>query len=204
MSSFAAGYLSSVREGSPEGKSTDEKPPGVKTFIDALAALVPAEVLVAHSVILAKATELTTSADGKATTVIIEPRALEVTFWALSVVAALVYVTGRIVGARSKGQRVKWDRWDLARALIPAFAFVGWTMLQSPTAFDALGIQWSAALRTAIAIVGGMVLGSLASLFIPRVSSQCRRSLRRLATHRADRRRQGWTAYFATQERRRW
>lgn len=164
MSSFAAGYLSSVREAAPAGKSTDEKPPGVKTFIDALAVLVPAEVLVAHGAILATATKLTTSPEGKATTAITDPRALQVAFWGLAVLASFVYIGGRIAGASSKNQKVKWDRWDIARALIPALAFVGWTILQSPTAFDSLGIQWSAAFRTTVAVMGGIALGIVASL----------------------------------------
>lgn len=164
MSSFAAGYLSSVREGSSPGMSTSQEPPGVRTLIDALAALVPGEILVAHGLILATATELTTSPEGMATTVITDPAVLRLAFWGLSVLATFAYVAGRIVGAQSRKRAVGWDRWDLARGLIPALAFIGWTMLQSPTAFDALGIQWTAAFRTMIAIIGGIILGMVSSL----------------------------------------
>ena len=172
MSSFAAGYLSSVREASPPGRSTEDQPPGIKTFIDALAMLVPAEVLVAHGAILTTATKLTTSPDGKATTLITDPGALQLAFWALALLSIFAYIAGRVVGARAKSQTVKWDRWDVARGLIPALAFVGWTMLQSPTAFDALGVEWSTAFRTTIAIIGGIALGIVASLLAYQLDSK--------------------------------
>jgi hypothetical protein len=142
----------------------DANPPGVKTFVDALAALVPAEVLVAHGVILASATQLVPGSDGKATTTITEPGVLRGAFWALALLAILAYVAGRIVGARAKNTTVKWDWGDLLRGAIPALAFIGWTMLQSPTAFDALGLAWSQALRTTVAVLGGVALGILAAL----------------------------------------
>jgi hypothetical protein len=164
MSSFAAGYLSTLREAAPSGTSTGQNPPGIKTYIDALAALVPAEVLIGHGVILASATQLTVAPDGKSSTAITDPAALRVAFWGLAVIAIFAYLSGRIVAARSTQKAIKWDRWDVVRALIPALAFVGWTMLQSPTAFDALALNLTGAMRVAIAVIGGGALGGVASL----------------------------------------
>jgi hypothetical protein len=173
MSSFAAGYLSTVREAAQPGKSETTDSPGVKTYIDALAALVPAEVMVAHGVILANATQLTTaSKDSNASTRITDPAALRIAFVALTVMASGAYLAGRIVAARTKHTSVRWDYADILRALIPALAFVGWTMLQSPTAFDAWGLQWSEALRITIAVVGGLGLGLAASLLAYQVDAK--------------------------------
>ncbi len=52
----------------------------------------------------------------------------------------------------------------LMRMLIPPLAFIGWTMLQKGTAFDAFGFNLTDASRFAIALIGATVLGVAARL----------------------------------------
>ena len=53
---------------------------------------------------------------------------------------------------------------DYLRAVIPAGAFVGWTMIQQkPTAFDAVFDDANTAARFLIPAVAALVLGALAS-----------------------------------------
>jgi hypothetical protein len=126
--------------------------PGVTTYVDAFAALVPAEVLVAHASFLT----FTTQTANEVVT-ITKPQALTIAFYALIVVSAGLYIAGRLKAA-------KWDNWDYARMLIPPLAFVGWTMLQKATAFDAVaGNSLDDATRNVIAIIGGIALGVAAA-----------------------------------------
>jgi hypothetical protein len=144
MSTYAYGAITRMRRAAPAKKSTNEKPPGTGTYIDALAALVPAEVLAAHAIILT----FTTKTDAGQTTVT-EAAPLRAAFWALMCVAALIYALGR---------RGAWDRWDFARLLIPPLAFAGWTMLGKATAFDAVAPGWSSGTRQTYALLGAVVL----------------------------------------------
>jgi hypothetical protein len=52
---------------------------------------------------------------------------------------------------------------DALAALLP-FAFVGWTMLQKATAFDAMAPRRSALSRLAVAVIGAIVLGAATAL----------------------------------------
>ena len=52
MSTLAYAALTSRRERSPQGRTESEASPGVGTYVDTLAALVPAEVLALHAAIL--------------------------------------------------------------------------------------------------------------------------------------------------------
>src|SRR6266478_7030613 len=158
MSTFAYAAMTGTRETAPPGRSTTTSSPGVRTYVDALAALVPAEVLAAHAAILTFTTKTATdAATGQTTVTITEPSALAITFYALIGVSMLLYVIAR----RMAG---KWDKWDWLRVLIPPLAFVGWTMLQKATAFDAVAQgSCSEAVRDVIAIIGGIVLGVVAA-----------------------------------------
>ena len=129
-------------------ESTPTTPPPVgAATIDTLTALVPAEFLVAHATIL----QVTTSQeDGNF--VITQPGVLKFAFWGL-VVASVAYY------AIVKG--ATWDRLDFARMLIPAFAFAGWTMIQSNTAFDA-AFTMNEALRIVIPVLAGLLLAAAA------------------------------------------
>ena len=78
MSTLAYAAMTRVREAATPGTSTTTKPPGVKTYVDALTALVPAEVLAAHATILT----FTTTTSGK-TVVRAKAPALTIAFYGL-------------------------------------------------------------------------------------------------------------------------
>ena len=52
MSTLAYAAMTSKREVARPGASTTSDAPGVQTYVDALAALVPAEVLTVHGAVL--------------------------------------------------------------------------------------------------------------------------------------------------------
>jgi len=149
MSTLAYAALTTSREQSPPNSSTS--PPGVSTYVDAVAALVPAEVLTLHALILSVTTE---TAGG-----ITKITAATTLFWAflgLTVLSCMVYIAPRLL----KGN---WDRLDYIRAAIPALSFIGWTMLQRTTAFDAVASKMGGAPRTVIALFLAFVLGPMAA-----------------------------------------
>lgn len=111
--------------------------------IDTLVALVPAELLIAHATILQVTTE---SKDGNFS--ITEPGVLKFAFWGL-IAASLLYYA--IIKAPT------WDRLDFIRMLIPAFAFVGWTMIQDNSAFDA-AFTMNDAMRVVLPVLAGLLL----------------------------------------------
>lgn len=154
MSTLAYGTLTTKREVADPGTSTDTEPPGVRTYVDALAALVPAEVLAAHAVLLTFVTETDTDAQGQNVATITEPTTLKWIFWVLILISIGLYLLGR---------RTKLERWDVARALIPPVAFTFWTMLQKTTAFDAVWPSLREAPRNVIAVLGAVILGAVAS-----------------------------------------
>jgi hypothetical protein len=120
--------------------------------VDALAALVPAEVLAAHATILT----FTTNTEDTVVTLTDKP-ALSIAFYGLIVLSMILYVVGRLI-------KSSWDAWDWLRVLIAPLAFVGWTMLQKATAFDAVApAALTSGTRNVIAILGGIVLGVIAA-----------------------------------------
>lgn len=144
MSTFAYARLTRLRDQAQPGTSTTQAPPGLGSYVDALAALVPAEVLTLHAVILT----FTTSTTGKTTTITAAPTLLW-SFCGLITLSVIIYLVGR-------GKLT--DRLDWVRAAIPPLAFVAWTMLQRATAFDALNAGLADAPRTAIGIFVAVVL----------------------------------------------
>ncbi len=126
MSTLAYAAITTKREEAPPGTSNLASPPGVNTYVDALAALVPAEVLSLHAVILS-----VTTATDNGTTQISAPETLYWSFFGLILLSIVLYVGPRLVAG-------KWDKLDYLRVAIPPLAFVGWTMLQRATAFDAI------------------------------------------------------------------
>ena len=106
MSTLAYAQLTNAREAAPPGTSTITGRPGMQTYLDAFAALVPAEVLTLHALVISVTTEIpkvakaTTDAAVKAASEApaaaarILPDAvqtLQYSFWAL--VAASVLLT---------------------------------------------------------------------------------------------------------------
>ena len=121
------------------GRTVEEQ--GVPWFIEALAGLVPAEVLAAHAVFLTFTTETT-----GVVTRITEQVLLTWAFGALVAMSILLYLIRALVRG--------WKKWDGVRILVPPLAFVTWTMLQRSTAFDAV---WPD-LRMPTRLLVGMIL----------------------------------------------
>jgi hypothetical protein len=133
-------------------------PPGLRTYVDVFAALVPAEVLAAFAFLLPvfTTTDVTTGGAADSGTISIsEPTAALWAFWGLAVASALLYVFGRLF---------RLDKLDIARILIPPLAFIGWIMLQHPVVFAAAGgPEWSTGERTVVAVVLAIVLSAAAA-----------------------------------------
>jgi hypothetical protein len=154
MSTLAYAALTTKREQAPPRTSETTSSPGVKSYTDAAAALVPAEVLTLHGFFLTATTETKDSvtkitAEGATT--------LYWAFFGLIALSIMLYVVPRLV---------KWDWWqDSVRALIPPAAFIAWTMLQKSTAFDAICPQLQSAPRLVIALFIAAVLAVVAKVF---------------------------------------
>jgi hypothetical protein len=158
MSSMLYGAISAKREAAPAGQSTNASAPGVGTYIDALAALVPAEVLALHAIILSFCTKTNNGA-----TEISEPSTLKWAFWVLLVLATLLFIAGRWQ-AKAPGVKSPALLTTLIQAVIPAAAFVAWTMLLKVSAFDAVASGLAVGARDTIAVIAAVVLGVIAAL----------------------------------------
>lgn len=162
MSTLAYAALTRKRYEAPADTSASTSPPGVKTYADAMAALVPAEVLVIHALVVQEATETTRVAD-RAVTTITDPTAMQWMFYAGIGMSMFLYVTGRLLTTRSRS-RSRWQWLDCLRVLIPPAAFVLWTILLKSTAFDAIApASLTEAQRILIGLVGAVILGGIAS-----------------------------------------
>jgi hypothetical protein len=153
MSTLTYALLTNRREAAPANTSADTQPPGLGTYVDAVAALVPAEVLSVHALIISA----TTKVAGNTTT--IDPAnmgTLRTAFWLLAALALLLYAAPRYFG---RG----FDRWDGIRVFIPPLAFTVWTMLQRATAFDAVCPSLADAPRTVYGLIIAVVLGAVAT-----------------------------------------
>jgi hypothetical protein len=152
MSTLAYAQLTNKRDAAAPGTSETTQSPGVRSYVDALAALVPAEVLSLHALIISA----TTTMGPDKTTKISEVPTLEWAFWGLICLAAVLYAGPRVLDH-------KFDRWDWLRILIPPLSFVAWTMLQRTTAFDAVYPSVGSAQRTVAALFLAVVLGGVAT-----------------------------------------
>lgn len=162
MSTFAYAQLTNTREAATPGTSTTTSSPGIKTYIDAFAALVPAEILTLHALIIANTTKTEAKAQaagatslGTITTILPDAvQTLNLAFWGLLVLTVALYAVPRYMGG-------KWDKFDWIRTCIAPLAFVGWTMLQRATAFDAAFPEFGAIPRTVVALFLGAVLSGI-------------------------------------------
>ncbi|GLZ31950.1 hypothetical protein Lesp02_41380 [Lentzea sp. NBRC 105346] len=127
--------------------------------LDAVAALVPAEVLAAHALIIPMLTTKAMTAQGEVVTVISQANAATLgwVFWALLLLASGVYLVGRV------GQNL-FHRGDFMRMLIPPAAFVCWAMMMQSTVFDGAYPAVDTGARNAGAILGVITLGVLAGV----------------------------------------
>lgn len=169
MSTLAYAQLTNAREAAPPGTSMSTGKPGIQTYMDAFAALVPAEVLTLHALVISVTTEIpkaagagaaaaaSTASAASAAAARIIPEAvatLTYSFWGLVAASAALYAAPRLMGGH-------WDRLDWLRMLIAPLAFVGWTMLQRTTAFDAAFPDLQQAPRTVMALFLGATLGAI-------------------------------------------
>lgn len=158
MSTLVYAMITSKRETAGLRMSTETQPPGMTTFVDALAALIPGEVLAAHVAILALTTESSETPDGQSATIITNVWGLKVTFWALLAASLFLYVIGQYAVGRLRNWRLS----DCARMLIPPLAFALWTMAQTPSAFDVVAPSWLVGARYVVAIIGALFVGGIA------------------------------------------
>lgn len=153
MSTLLYGALTTERLRAQPGTSESVAPPGLGTYVDALAALVPAEVLALHGLVLS-VTTATTERDGLPEVTITEPGTLRLAFVGLIVLSVALYLVPRFKTR---------EKLDAGRALIPPIAFVAWTMLQRATAFDAVWPTLGNAPRTVFALFAAAILGLVAA-----------------------------------------
>lgn len=167
MSTLAYNALTKKRQGSPAlNDRNNTSIAGVKQYVDAAAALVPAEVLAFHVFALqlttktvesegtgqvtGKVDEKVTTAKGENVTVITDPGSLKIVFICLVIGAGALYAIGHLS---------TWEKADWVRVAIPPVAFVAWTMLQKSTAFDAIAPGVADTSRALIAAGLAVVLG---------------------------------------------
>jgi hypothetical protein len=160
MSTLAYGALTTWRINKVRAAGTSAAPPDISTYIDMVAALVPAEVLAIHSLIVSYATKIQPDPSGNPMTVITDAGTLRWSFFGLLAMSVVFYLA-----VRPRKMREKRDFW---RAIIPPFAFVAWTMLQRATAFDAVCPKLREAPRVAIALFAAVILGKAAQLLARR------------------------------------
>jgi hypothetical protein len=165
MSTVAFGALSTRREQSDSGKSTSEQPPGVSSYVDILAALVPAEVLAINSIVVASVTAQVPGGPAAAA----EAGTYRWMFGLLLGLAAVLFVLGRRPAPApapdpSGSSRTSWQNWewqDLFRMLIPPAAYVLWTMIEPSSVWSAIVPGMSSGTRLLIPLVGAAVLGAV-------------------------------------------
>ncbi len=170
MSTIIYSSLSSQREKAPPpGAAGLKSQPGVSNYLDMVAALVPAEVLSLHAVIISFTTEQLESesgagADVSAATIITDPGVLKASFLGLVVLSVVLYLMPRLTSK----VKTPLNLLDIGRSFIPPFAFVAWTMLQPITAFDAVFPDAVGAGRTVgalfLAVALGIAAGALAKV----------------------------------------
>jgi len=167
MSSILYGTLERKRSEATEGTSTDASPPGVRTYADALSALVPAEALALYAVLLGRFTEQTSAADGETSQVltIVDPTAAVWAVYGCCLVSALLFLSAKY----QVGSGRSFDSWDVLRVVIPPLAFFGWLMLTSPLVVRTVAADaWiigdaSDALLQVIALLAAGFLGVFAA-----------------------------------------
>lgn len=147
MSSFVYGNVTAQRAAAPAKKSKTAVPPGMGTYLDTLAALVPAEALALYEGVVLPNTTKTVS--GK--TVISHSTLLGWSCAGLLVLSVLLYGIGR--------KKQNWSSWDVARLFIPPAALTAWMLVQSPGVWDVWWPGPHTAERLVIAAFAAVVLG---------------------------------------------
>jgi Na+/H+ antiporter NhaC len=180
MSAFVYGVLNAQREAAPPEESKEKEPPGVGTYVDVVAGLVPAEVLAVNAFALEKMTESSSTAGGDPLTKVMNTGDLKLMFWLSIVMSVVLYLAGERTKAKREVKKTEeradvngklqfpWAKLNLLKALIPAVAYVLWAMLQHPSAFDGVSdlgesTRWIIALFGALGLIAlTKVLGDAA------------------------------------------
>lgn len=154
LSGASRGQRGQARSGgtdAPREESAEDTK--LKTYVDAVAALLPAEVLTLHAVVVSA----TTKTDGNTTT-IEDVRTLSLAFWGLVLPSVLLYVSARHMANA-------WTKLDWYRMFIPPVAFFAWTLLQRATALDAFELVQllDSGARTVIALFVAVLIGYIAT-----------------------------------------
>jgi hypothetical protein len=146
VSTLAFAAMTEWRKNSPKAATLAVGEGGISPYVDAVLAVVPAETLALHAVILSVTTRTVNT-----TTQITARGTLFWAFFGLIVLSGVLYAVPRVV-ARD------WEVLDYVRMLIPPLGFVGWTMLQRATAFDAVFPNVGEAPRTVMALFLAVIL----------------------------------------------
>jgi cytochrome bd-type quinol oxidase subunit 2 len=170
MSTLLYGALSAQRKAAPENESTKDKPPGLGTYVDIAAALVPAEVLAVNITLLQTLSDQTSVKGDEAVTV---PALgdLQLIFWLSVAVSIALYFIGvwsraktEAKSSRDAGSGKPWKELNWLRALVPAVAYTVWAMLEQPSAFDGVAENLSDTTRLIIATFAALILAGIAKL----------------------------------------
>lgn len=166
MSTYAYAELTRERvNSSPEPPSTPSRP-GVSVFADALAALVPAEILAVHAAIVGF---LVVDNGDKGKAIQDSSNVGLIAFYALIGLSVILYLFAR--KPKQPKNRGDWKSWDWIRALIPGMAFVAWTMIQPLSLFDlVVKDNLDTAARSIIALLVAVLLGALSAWFADRAN----------------------------------
>lgn len=154
MTTIGYGALTRQRLLAQPSTSSTLGSPGVRGYVDSLAALVPAEVLGLHAIVIGLTTTTVRQADGNSVMRIVDPSTLRLSFWGLVAISCAFYLVGHRGGP--------WTRGDYGRVLIPPASVVLWTMLQPGSAFDAVAPGWAQTSRITTATFGAIALGLIA------------------------------------------
>ena len=175
MSIVALANRTALRQKTKPSTPEADKPVAKSKYVDILAALIPAEVVAAHAFIISQTTQTKkvdvnpdpTKVNNQQVTDILDPAALRVAFIGLVIAIPIIYF------ATKAGSGARWNWWDALRVAIPTLAFVAWTFLTEPSAFDGFD-QTKVGDKTQIVIgvVAALILGALAKLTQDRADAE--------------------------------
>jgi hypothetical protein len=148
MSTIVYGALSRARE----QKSGTSDPVQTSTYIDALAALIPAEVLALHALLMTGVANQKTT-QTTITVTLTQKHQMKVAFLILILLSVLMYFFSHY--------STNWDRLDFLRMLIPPASFVAWCLIQRTSVWDAIKPGMDFGWRQFIGAVAAVALGGL-------------------------------------------
>jgi IPT/TIG domain len=154
MSSLVYGVIKGKRVAAPAKQSRTTASPGIGTYVDTIAALVPAEALAIYAGVVIPYATHTSSLNGKKVTVISNPGLLGWSCAGLLALSSLLYLVGR--------KNPKLD-WGILSVFIPPAAFAAWMLVQNPSVWDIWWPGSSIGERAVITVFAAVLLGILAN-----------------------------------------